>query len=87
MTRLNEVTVMEAKSTLEMVARCPQRLLERVTRLSESDEHEDVRVFCGEELIFASYDSGRTVVVNPKTAQRDGLIDILRQAWKAATES
>jgi hypothetical protein len=76
---------MESKSTLEMVTRSPRRLLERVTRLSEDGKHSDVRVFCGEELIFASYDRGRTVVVNPQSAERDGLIDILRQAWEAAT--
>lgn len=76
---------MKETSTLEMVARSPKELLERVTRLSDEGDHRDIRVFCGEELIFASYDSGRTVVVNPRSAQRGGLIDILRQAWRAAT--
>ena len=76
---------MKETSTLEMVARSPKQLLDRVTRLSGEEDHRDIRVFCGEELIFASYDSGRTVVVNPQSAQRDGLIDILRQAWRAAT--
>lgn len=78
---------MKETSTLEMVARSPKELLERVTRLSDGGNQRDVRVFCGEELIFASYDSGRTVVVNPRSAERGGLIDILRQAWRAATRS
>ena len=68
-----------------MVTRHPRRLLEHVTRLSQEGKHSDVRVFCGEELIFASYDCGRTVVVNPQSAERDGLIDVLRQAWESAT--
>lgn len=76
---------METKSTLEMVTRQPRQLLNRVKRLSEGGHDGDVRVFCGDELIFASYDHGRTVVVNPQSAQRGGLIEILRDAWKAAT--
>ena len=76
---------MKKTSTFEMVTHQPEAVLQKVSRLSADGEHSDVRVFCGDELVYACYDQGRTLVVNPQSVEGEGFIDMLRRAWQAAT--
>jgi hypothetical protein len=70
------------KSTLGKAER--YRLAGTIARLVNEGSSEDVRVFCGDLLVCASYDSGRTLVLNSASREGTGLINTLQRVWNAA---
>ena len=62
----------------------PLRLLEQITRVSMEGTRGDVRIFSGGRLVYASYDGGRTQVVNATCAAGSDLLKVLKGVFGRA---
>jgi hypothetical protein len=63
------------------------RLAGTIARLVNEGSSEDVRVFYDDLLVCASYDSGRTLVLNSASREGSGLINTIQRVWNAATRA
>ncbi len=63
------------------------RLAGTIARLVNEGSQEDVRVFYGDRLVCASYDSGRTLVLNSASREGLGLIETIQRVWNAAVRA
>lgn len=62
----------------------PRRLLRQITRISMQGVRGDVRIFSGGQLVYASYDGGRTQVVNASCREGSGLLQVLKGVFGQA---
>lgn len=63
------------------------RLAGTIARLINEESSSDVRVFYGDRLVCASYDHGRTLVLNSASREGLGLIKTIQQVWNAAVRA
>ncbi|MFP4601264.1 MAG: hypothetical protein ACLFVJ_23655 [Persicimonas sp.] len=63
------------------------RLAGTIARLVHNGSPSDVRVFCEDKLVCASYDRGRTLVLNSASREGVGLIETVQQVWRAAQKA
>lgn len=63
------------------------RLAQTIAQLVNDGSSRDVRIFCGDRLVCASYDRGRTLVLNSASREGSGLIATIQQVWHAATRA
>lgn len=60
------------------------RLAATIAHLVSRGSARDVRVFSDDRLVCASYDRGRTLVLNSASSEGWGLIETLKHVWNAA---
>lgn len=60
------------------------RLAGTIARLVHEGSAQDVRVFHDDLLVCASYDRGRTLVLNSGSREGSGLIETIQRVWNAA---
>ncbi len=63
------------------------RLAGTIARLVHEGDPRDVRVFHDDRLVCASYDSGRTLVLNSSSQEGLGLIETIQRVWSAAVRA
>lgn len=63
------------------------RLAGTIARLVNEGSSNDVRVFYGDRLVCASYDRGRTLVLNSASREGLGLIETIQRVWNAAVRT
>jgi hypothetical protein len=63
------------------------RLAGTIARMVNEGSSRDVRVFAGHRLVCASYDGGRTLVLNSASSEGEGLMQTLQRVWRAASRA